>query len=96
MQFWGEGERVYTRGVAEPQYRPDPSALPILRGIADSLNGDVFDERSIGVVDQRARQLVGEGPTVTRGQERGREALAPYLALAAFLPLSLLLWRPDR
>jgi hypothetical protein len=96
VQFWDEDERVYTKGVPEPQYLPDPSARPLLDGIAASVDGSVFEERSVGVAAQRARQLLGEGPTVVEGTERGRDALAPYLTFAAFLPLGLLLWRPNR
>jgi hypothetical protein len=96
VQIWAEDERVYTRGVPEPQYLPDPSARALLDGIAASLGGSVFAERSAGVVAQRVRQLIGDGPTVTQGTERGRDALAPYLAIAAFVPLGLLLWRRDR
>ena len=56
----------------------------------------VFPERSAGIVAERARQLMGDGPTVVEGQESGRDALAPYLALAAAVLLGLLLWRRDR
>jgi hypothetical protein len=96
VQFWDEDERVYSNDVPERQYLPDPSALPLLEGVAASLRGSVFGERSIGPVRQRARQALGEGPMAVHGQSRGREALAPFLAIVAFLPLGLLLWRPDR
>jgi hypothetical protein len=96
IHFWGEDERVYSRGVPEPQYLPDPSSRTLLDGIAASVEGSVFEERSAGVAAQRARQLLGDGPTVVEGMERGRVALAPYLTLAAFLPLGLLLLRPNR
>ena len=96
VQFWGSDERVYTRGVPEPQYLPDPAARAILDGVAASTRGGVFSEQSVESATQRARQLLGSGPTTTEGQRRGREALAPYFAFAAFLPLGLLLWRRDR
>jgi von Willebrand factor type A domain len=96
VHTWAEDERVYTRGVPEPQYLPDPSSETVLDGIAASAGGDVFPESAAGLVAQRARQLLGRGPTVVEGTERGRDALAPYLALAAFVPLGLLLWRRDR
>jgi hypothetical protein len=96
VHLWDEEERVYTRGVPEPQYTSDPSARTVLEGIAASTGGGVFDDTSMGVVAERARRLLRTGPTVVEGEERGRDALAPYLALAAFLPLGLLLWRPER
>jgi hypothetical protein len=43
-----------------------------------------------------AREIVGSGPTVVQGHRPDRIVLAPYLAAAAFLPLTLLLWRRDR
>jgi uncharacterized protein (DUF58 family) len=96
VHLWAEDERVFTRGVPEPQYQPDPSAQLVLEGLAEAVGGDVFPESTAGLVAQRARQLMDDGPTVVEGKESGRDALAPYLALAAFLPLGLLLWRRDR
>lgn len=96
VHVWGEDERVFTRGVPEPQYAPDPASELVLEGLASSAGGDVLRESTAGLVAQRARQLMGAGPTVVEGEERGRDALAPYLMLAAFLPLGLLLWRRDR
>jgi hypothetical protein len=96
VHFWGEDERVFTRGAPEPEYLPDPSSRALLDGVAESVDGKVFSERSVAVAAQTAEQLVGEGPTVAEGHVRGRKALAPYLAIAAFLPLGLLLWSRDR
>jgi hypothetical protein len=96
VQFWGEEERVFTRGTPEPEYLPDPTARTVLDGLAASTRGRVFDERSAGAVTATVRDLLGSGPTVTEGEVRGRFELAPILAAAAFLPLGLLLWRRDR
>jgi hypothetical protein len=96
VHTWGLNERVYTRGVPEPAYAPDPTSETVLEGLATAADGDVFPERSAGLVADRARRLLGDGPTVVEGKESGRDALAPYLALAAFVPLGLLLWRRDR
>jgi hypothetical protein len=96
VHVWGDDERVYTRGVPEPEYLPDPSSRALLDGIAASIGGTVYEERTVGVAAERARRLLREGPTVVQGHERGRDALAPYLAVAAFLPVGLLLWRRDR
>ena len=45
---------------------------------------------------QTARAALGSGPTIVRGEQGGRIALAPYFAAAALLPVVLLLWRRDR
>lgn len=96
VQFWDARERVLTRGVPEPQYRPDLSARSILDGVAAATGGSVYSEGELGSAVRRAHELVGRGPTVAQGERRGRLALAPYLAAATFLPLSLLLRRRDR
>jgi hypothetical protein len=96
VQFWDEDERVFNRGVPEPQYRPDPSARAVLDRLAASTKGAVFSERQLGSVTGAARELLGSGPTVVQGLRAGQVALAPYLAAAALLPFGLLLWRRDR
>ncbi len=96
VQFWHGNERVYTRGVPESQYRPDPAARANLDKLAAATRGTVYSEGEVAKVAGKARALLGTGPTVVRGTRTSRHALAPYLALAAFLPLTLLLWRRDR
>jgi hypothetical protein len=96
VQFWDEDERVFTRGTPEPQYRPDPSARETLDRLAASTKGAVYSEAQLGSAAGAARDALGRGPTVVRGEASGQLALAPYLAAAALLPFGLLLWRRDR
>jgi von Willebrand factor type A domain len=96
VQFWNEDERVFARGVPEPQYRPDPSARPALDRLAASSQGAVYTEAQLEAAARKARDFLGSGPTVVEGEEAGQLALAPYLAAAALLPFGLLLWRRDR
>ena len=96
VQFWGEDERVFTRGVPEPQYVADPSARPTLDRLAASAKGAVYAEAQTDAVASTARDFLGEGPSVVQGEQAGQLALAPYLAAAALLPFGLLLWRRDR
>lgn len=96
VHVWGEKERVFSNGVPEPQYVPDPAARSILDGIAASTRGAVYPDASLGAATRHARAVLGDGPTLTEGTQRGRHPLAPFLAAAAFLPLGLLLWRRDR
>ena len=96
VQFWDEDERVFTRGVPEPQYRPDPSARPALDRLAASAQGAVYPEAQVDAVKSKAREFLGSGPSIVTGEQAGQLALAPYLAAAALLPLGLLLWRRDR
>jgi hypothetical protein len=96
VQFWNEGDRVFTRGVAEPQYRPDPGARSALDKLAAATDASVYGEDALGAAARKARGLLRDGPTVVQGSRTDRHALAPYLAAAAVLPLALLLWRRDR
>ena len=96
VQFWSSNERVYTRRVPEPQYVPDPGARSVLDGVAEAINGSVYSEQRVDSVARKARELLGSGPTVVEGERQDPIALAPYLSVAAFLPLALLLWRRDR
>lgn len=96
VHVWDGGERVFTRGVAEPQYRPDPTARTILDRLAETADGSVHAEGDLEAAGRAGRDALGEGPTVARGERRTRHALGPYLAAAAFLPLSLLLVRRAR
>jgi hypothetical protein len=96
VHFWGEDERVYSRGVPEPQYLPDPSSRSVLDRLAASSQGAVYSEEELGEATAKARELLGGGPSVVIGEQAGQLALAPYLAVAALLPFGLLLWRRDR
>lgn len=96
VQFWSEDERVFTDGEPERQYQPDSSAPDVLDRIASSVDGEAYGEDRADAAAGKARRLMGDGPTTVRGTRRGRLALAPYLSVAAFVPLVLLLRRRDR
>ena len=96
LHVWGPEERVFDGTQPEPQYSPDPRSRAILDSAADTLGGRVFAESELDEAIAAAGEALGEGPTVVRGEQRNRVALAPYLAGAVFLPLALLLWRRDR
>jgi hypothetical protein len=96
LHVWAGDEQVYDGGQPEPQYSPDPRSRGILDAAAAALGGRVFAEDELDRAIGAARETLGEGPTVVRGERQNRLALAPYLAGAAFLPLVLLLWRRDR
>ena len=96
VHVWNRDERVFTEGAPEPQYRPQPSSRAVLDGLAKSVSGNAFSEDEVGAVTKSARAALGTGPTIVRGEQGGRVALAPYFAAAALLPVVLLLWRRDR
>ena len=96
VRFWHKDERVFVGDSPEPQYRPDPSSSIVLDGLARAVSGDVYAESEIGAATAKAREVIGGGPTVVRGEQGGQVPLAPYLAAAALVPLALLFWRSDR
>jgi hypothetical protein len=96
VQFWSRDERVFNRGLPEPQYRPDPAARSDLDRLASASGATVFDETELDAVTDRVRSALERGPVVTEGVRKTRLALAPYLLAFAILPLGVLLWRRDR
>jgi hypothetical protein len=96
VHVWSSADRVFTRGVPEPGYRPDPISGPVLETLATVTRSRLFRDGQAGEAAAEARRLAGEGPTLERGERRVRLALSPYLAAAAFLPFGLVLLRRDR
>jgi hypothetical protein len=96
VHVWDAGERVYSQGVAEPEYRPDSTSRDRLERLADANEGAVYSEGELAAAVARSRGLLGEAPSVAVASKRERRPLGPYLTLAAFLPLGLLLGRLGR
>jgi hypothetical protein len=96
IHVWGQSERVYGPSGPEPQYQPDPSSHAILEALAVATGGAVYAERETARAADKSRELLGGGPTRAEGVREARSGLAAYLALAALLPVGLLLARTDR
>ena len=97
VQFWGRGREGLLAGRSRAAVR---------RGSVRAL-----DLRSTRGVDERRRLLGGRaweprrarygrcsaaGRRVVEGENAGKVALAPYLAVVALFPFGLFLWRRDR
>lgn len=93
VRFWDGDERVYTGGVPEPAYEPDPDSGARLARIASAIGARVYEEGDRGGVLATAERALGSGPTAERRVEGQRVALMPYATLAMLLPLAFLLWR---
>ena len=93
VHVWRADERIYETGVAERGYRPDRTSKTILASVASAVDGRVFDEAQLDGVQQAARAALGTGPTRERLIEGERQALMPWVTLAAFVPLGLVLLR---
>jgi len=99
LNGWGVGETHYGAYAGRARVNGD-WLVPLPDGIS------AHDAMAVGTAGYTAMLSVmalerhgivpKRGPVVVTGRGRGRKALAPYVALAAFLPLSLLLWRRDR
>ena len=80
-------------GRRELAYRGDAASRDNVEAIAAAVRGRAFEEGEVDEAAAAARRLVGRGAKVAVGEERGAHALAPYAALAAFLPLLFLVRR---
>lgn len=86
-------ERVFGReGLPEADYRPEPTAQTVQRFVA-ATGAQSFTEHDLGSAADRLRADAGTGARVRLGNELDSTDLAPYLVLAAFAPLGLLLFR---
>jgi hypothetical protein len=93
VRFWREGEQVFSpQGSAEP-YEPDPASADHARELAEAAGGRAYDEDDLDGAIRSAREVVGEGETVVRTVRTDIDPLAPYVFLAALLPLAFLLYR---
>ena len=86
VRFWSRGERIFQRG-SESYRATEPGALTTLR----RAGWPAFSESQLGAAVRRIRAAVGSGPLVRVGYAEEDIQLAPWLALAALLPLLLLL-----
>jgi hypothetical protein len=93
VHFWDPGERIFSAGVAEAEYHPDPTSLDIVSELAAATDGVSISEDSLDTIVPAARRLLGDGRKVAQGEADVYVALAPYFAFAAVLPLGLLLRR---
>jgi hypothetical protein len=93
VHVWDEDERVFGTGEKpEPDYRPDPASVSSLSRLATGVRGRVFDEGEVDEIVATAETMLGrEGKTSARFPEQ--IALAPWVTLAAFAPLGLVLMR---
>jgi hypothetical protein len=93
VRFWRPNEAVFTDGIAEPEYQPDPRSGATMAELGTATRGISADEAQLDRVVRSAKAFLGTGTTVTGGSERTSFALAPIFLLAALVPLAVVLWR---
>jgi hypothetical protein len=95
IRFGNTDERIYT--TAEPEgYVPAKNSEETIARVAHLMGGHAFSEDDISAAGDAVAEIVGEGETSDRTIPGARVALMPWVTLAAFLPLGLLLWRRNR
>jgi len=94
VHVWQPGEHIFKRGGGvDPRYAADPSSTQALTDLAQIANGTAFSEQDFGAIARASRNAVGQAQTHTLVAAYARVALAPWLVLAAVVPLAFLLWR---
>jgi hypothetical protein len=92
VHVWDARERIYG-GLGDAGYRPDPASRRTVSRLAEAANGQAFGETDARRAEAALRRQLGSGTREPRWQERSRTELAPWLALAALVPLGVILWR---
>jgi hypothetical protein len=92
VHVWGARERIFG-ALADAGYRPDPESVDVVRRLAAAARGTAFSEAEVEQASSALRGLLGDGTRRPLWHERSRTELAPWLSLAALLPLGFVLWR---
>ena len=92
VHVWDGAERIWG-GLGDAGYRPDPGSEAAARRLAAATAGRTFAERELPQAKRALRELLGDGTRRPLWRESSRTELAPWLALAAVVPLGFVLWR---
>jgi hypothetical protein len=88
------GERVFgASGQPESAYIPPPATGETLDRFLAATHGRAYSEDDVAGAEQAAVQALGSGPTANLGSTTARHDLAPWLVLAAAVPLAVVLRR---
>ena len=94
VHVWDSGEKIFLRqNRPDPGYRPDAESKRMAQRVAAAGGGSVFGEGSSGALAAAAKQFLGTGPATKIREQRTRVSLAPFVALAALLPLCFVFLR---
>jgi len=96
LRFWSDEERIYSGGLSDAGYRPDARSATAVARLAEATGGRAYDERELGAATARARKLLEGTPSMVADRDSTETQLAPYLAAAVLIPLSILLARRGR
>ena len=96
VRFWGDQERVYTRGLPDAAYRADSQSAKAVARLAAATGGDAYDEGDLGGATARAREIVEGARATAVDRDTTQTPLAPYFVASVLVPLSFLLFRRSR
>jgi hypothetical protein len=93
IRLGSAGESVFDPGgQPEASYHPDPAgAQAALTGLARAAGGKVFGENQVPAAARAVRAALGRGPSKAEAVKVSTTTLAPFFALAALVPLLVLL-----
>ena len=93
VHVWNSGERIFLQqNRPDPAYRPDSDSNRLAEHVADAGSGEVLGENA-GALTAAAKSVIGTGPATRLREQRTRVSLAPFVALAALVPLGFVLLR---
>jgi hypothetical protein len=92
LHVWDGEERIYG-GLGDAEYRPDTASLATVSKLAAAAHARSFTESELDSAKQALRRLLGEGASRPLWEQRSETELAPWLSLAALVPLGFILWR---
>jgi len=94
VHLWKADEKIFLlRNAADPGYRPDSESIRAAERVATAGQGEVLGENDEGALRAAAKEIIGTGPATKIREQRTRVSLAPFVALAALLPLSFVFLR---
>ena len=94
VRFGSSSDRVYDAdGTVEAAYRPDVRAPTVVEGLAEAARGNAFDSGHLADVEATLRKEIGSTNASLQGTRTKTTTLAPYVALAALIPLAFVLWQ---
>lgn len=94
VHVWGAREKIFLqKNRPDPAYRPDPESRHNAERLAAAGNGIVIESGDTGGIVSAAKDILGTGPSTKLREQRTRVSLAPFVALAALVPLGFVFLR---
>jgi hypothetical protein len=94
VHLWNSTEKIFLRkNRPDVGYRPDPESVREAERLAAAGDGTVIADGDTGALVTAAKAILGSGPSTKLREQRTRVSLAPFVALAALVPLGFVFLR---